>query len=141
MPSVVLNSTVVTTTYNSLDAGVFSVIVIIAFACAIILLVLGSFSRYKKFRGFIGWLGKCFYYFGEGMIVVTFFGSISLVAYLFGKGVEQGTIRLDIIAVWAAGVIGGFFAIAGIGYLFDKIIWKRIKEFGKKYKEEVKDSG
>jgi hypothetical protein len=111
-------------------------IVTIILVAGIIALVLSSFSRYKKLRGFFGFLGKSFGYFGKGLVAISIFGALYLGILVLGMGIAEGTIDLFGF-IWAASIcIGAFFGIAGIGYIFDKLVWKRIMTFNKRYKKE-----
>lgn len=113
------------------------VITIILFA-GVIALILSSFSRYKMFRGIFPFLEKSLMYFGKGLLVVAIFGSAYMGIGLLTMGIVTGTIDL-IGFLWIVGIfVGGFFGIAGIGYVFDRLVWKRITSYNKRYKKEKK---
>lgn len=101
-----------------------------------LLLIFGNFARYRKFRGFMAFLGRTFMYFGKGLIALSIFGTAYLGILTLGMGMGSGAIRLDQILFWAGAVIGGFFGIAGLGYAFDRFVLNRTDKFGKKYKKE-----
>jgi hypothetical protein len=113
-------------------------IVTIIIVAGVIALILSSFSRYKALRGFFGFLEKSLGYFGKGLIVAAIFGAAYMGVELLAMGIVTGTI--DVIGLlWVIGmVIGGFFGTAGLGYVFDKLVWKRITSYNKRYKKEKK---
>jgi len=104
----------------------------------IILLIFQNFSRYKKMRIFLGFIGKCFIYFGKGLIGLGIFASFYCLLLLFGMGITSGTINLAEILWWIAIALAGFFGIAGLGYVLDRFLWRRIREYNKRYKKARK---
>ena len=104
----------------------------------VLALVFGSFARYRRFRGFLGFMGKALGYFGNGLMALSIFGAGYAGVFILGMSVEAGTIQLDQILIWTGIAIGGFFGIAGLGYAFDRFLWKRVSKFNQKYKKEKK---
>ena len=113
-------------------------VITIILVAGVIAIILSSFSRYKALRGLFGFLEKSLGYFGKGLVVVAIFGATYMGVGLLAMGMVTGTI--DVIGLlWTISmVIGAFFGIAGVGYVFDKLVWKRITTYNKRYKKEKK---
>jgi hypothetical protein len=85
-------------------------------------------------------LGRTLAYFGKGLIALSIFGAAYLGVGVLTMGMATGIIRLDVILWWVGVVIGGFFGISGLGYLFDRYVLKRVSRFNRQYKRKVKPS-
>jgi hypothetical protein len=110
----------------------FSVVASVGIATVLILLLtiaLSSFQRYKKIKGFLGWLFSTFNYFLMGVATL---GVLSVPTYLFYYFISQARDG-NTVPLWITfAIIGGYFAIAGIGYIFKKWVFDKIYEYEKK---------
>ena len=52
------------------------VVFVAAMLIGLIMIFYGNYSRYKRMRGLLGFLGNACIYFGKGIIGLTFFGAI-----------------------------------------------------------------
>lgn len=104
----------------------------------VFLLMFSRYSQYKKLRGFLAVMGKCLGYFAEGLIGLAIFGSLYGGLLMLGSLVQSGTLNLAEILWWIGVALAGFFGIAGLGYLLDRFLFRRIAEYNKRYKKARK---
>ena len=120
-------------------ATAFSVFPPLLFVIAIVAIfgIIGFYistpTRYLKTHKFLGkifdFLDMTTYYFAFGLMFFAICGVIAISLYLLlavinfagdsGAGIEIGK--------WILICVGGYFGIAGVGYLFKKFIWDRWK--------------
>ena len=96
-------------------------VLIVAFLIALIMLA--DWEKFKKMKNLLGWVIRTFDYFLYGLITVIVIGIPLGLLYLGGTAVESN----PEILYWIGGIIGGFFAISGVGYLL-KPFYSRIRQ-------------
>lgn len=130
--------------YNNITAAstnsVYSVVPIVLVIGAIVATVaivnysLSTTERYRKtnatVRKIIDFLDKSTYYFAYGLFAYAIFGTIGGGVYLSYRLLTipgAGGVSIE-LGKWILIIVTFFFVTAGIGYLFEKYIWKRYKE-------------
>ena len=107
----------------------FSVVASVGIITIIILLfvmALSSYQRYKKMKGILGWLIKTTTYFFIGCAGIVVLALPTYVAYYFINQARDG----NVVPIWITlSIIGGYFVIAGLGYLFKRYILDKVKKY------------
>jgi hypothetical protein len=110
------------------------------------LLFLGAFvfssstlQRFTRLRMFFKWLANSCLYFGFGLCALALITGPGYVIYWLAQQTASGnTIPLK----WLLYIIGGYFGIAGLGWLFKKYIVDKIQLYmqvdNKDNKQKVK---
>lgn len=128
MPDVAMN---VTTGLSSMgDApswfGIFAIVGITTVVLLLCIIAISSIQQYRRAKGFIAWLIRSFNYFLMGIASIGVLAVPTLaVAYFLNQAHEGNVAPLK----WTGVIIGGYFAIAGLGYVCKKFIYDRIKHF------------
>jgi DMSO/TMAO reductase YedYZ heme-binding membrane subunit len=109
----------------------FSIFILVGLAAVLIMILtmaLSSFQRYKKLKGFLGWLVHTITYFFTG---VGGLFAISIPGGIFYYFISQAG-KGNTVPLWITfSIIGGYFGVAGLGYLFQHYIINRVKKFEK----------
>lgn len=117
-------------------ASWFGLVIIIGIATIIVLLftiALSNITRYKKLRGIIEWFIKTIQYFFFGLGGLGVLAVPTLILFYFGSQASKG----NTVPIWITlSIIGGYFIIAGIGYIFKHYIIDRIKKYEEEYQKE-----
>lgn len=140
--------------HNNLTASttnsVYSVVPIVLVIGTIITVIavvnysLSTTERYRKtnatIKRIVEFLDKTTYYFAFGLFAYAIFGAIGGGVYLTYRLLTMpgaGGVSIE-LGKWILIIVTFFFATAGIGYLFERFIWKRYKE-RKKEAEVIND--
>ena len=127
---------VTTTTIASISSfgSWFSVVVTVGIAAvvlSILLIALTSATRYKKLKGFLGWMVGTLTYFFIGIATLVSLSVPILILYYFIKQSSQG----NTAPLWITGVIvGGYCIVCLIGWLSKKFVIDRVKKLEKESK-------
>jgi len=113
---------------------------LLGFLAIFLSISLSSFDRYKKSRKIIRWLANSFSYFGYGTLALIFLSIPCGIAYWMFSNAKAG----NVMPLWVTGIIiGGYFAIVLLGYIFKTWIIDKIKTYenqlNKNKKKKKKD--
>lgn len=121
-------------------------VIITAIIMMVIIAMLTNWNNYKKMSGIKGWLVRTFGSFLYGLLTLILFGVPVTVIYEIYNAASNNLAGTSNALLWLGGIVGGFFVLAGIGYVMNKLFYKKIganmarakAEKEKKEKEEAR---
>ena len=112
-------------------------------AMAVVIAWLSTPIGALKTNRFLRFIGKTFYYFGYGLLGLVCFGPPAMIGYfVYDYTIVQGnTESLVGLGKWILLIVVAYFAIAGFGYFFKKVIVNRFKQRMKEreYKKNMEE--